>query len=175
MSSPDPELMEIYGTVKEASNSMTLAARIAAAVLGLGLMEADRKHVDNQREEAQRLNDIARHQEAQKMESMIDAMKMAEAAGATMATMDKQAFGSFIGKGLQNVAKANKAGPSLGSLAMGAAKKVAPTAAVLGAGYGAYKGVSAVRDYANDPKNTPTWGTKRDLKHNVNEYGQPDQ
>ena len=164
--------MEIYGTVKEA-NSMTLAARIAAAVLGMGLMEADRKHVDDQREEAKLLNDIARHQEAKKMESMIDAMKTAKVAGATMASMDKQAFGAFVGKGLQNVAKANKTGPSLGSLAMGAAKKVAPTAAVLGAGYGAYKGLSAVRDYANKPKNTQTWGTKRDLAHNVNQYGQP--
>ncbi len=174
MTDPDAELMEIYGTTKEA-NEVALAARIAAAVLGLGLMAADKKHVEEQKAEAELLNEIARHQEAEKMESMIDAMKMAEASGATMARagMDKVAIGAFIGKALGSAAKASQTGPTLGTVAMGAAKKVAPTAAVLGTGYLGYKGLSAARDYANTPKGNQTWGTKRPLRHNVSEWGYP--
>jgi hypothetical protein len=172
MRAPDAELLEIYGTVKEA-DATVLAARIAAAVLGLGLMEADREHVEEQREEAAMLNDLARYQEAKKMRAMVSAMEMAKSAGVTMASMHKEAFGAFVGKGLQNVAKANKSGPSLGSAAVGVVKKVAPTVAVLGAGLAGYKGLSALRDYANTPKSSGTWGTKRSLRHNVNEYGQP--
>ena len=248
MNAPDPELVEIYGTTKEAGAAdVALAARIAAAILGLGLMESDREHVADQKEEAAQLNEIARYEEAKKMHAMISAMKMAKSAGVTMAhasmdkeaisrkkvvdtahaalrrvgakdiadvprghrleksmqraygkvdtasanpafgdeathwartgrehpatkqnwlasalnmgkegaaSMNKAAFGAFLGKTLSAANTANKTGPSLGSLAMGGLKKVAPTAAVLGTGYAGYKGLSKLRDYGNTPKNT---------------------
>lgn len=173
MRTPDPQLMEIYGTDKLASKTnsrdMVLAAQVAAAILGMSLMNADRSHVANQELEAQRLNDVARGDEARRMEAMVNAMKMAKSAGAAMASMNKEAFGGTLASKLIPAVK--------GALTPGWKAKTLATAGTLGAGYAGYKGLSAIRDRATarTAPGAPTqFGSRTRLAHNVNEFGQPE-
>jgi hypothetical protein len=78
MNEPDPQLMQLYGTdelYKEAQQSgMPTAVRIAAALLGFGLLMGDRSSARSTREEAQRLNEIMRMMEEERMRPTIEAL-----------------------------------------------------------------------------------------------------
>jgi hypothetical protein len=178
----DAELSKIYGTTKEA-NEVALAARIAAAVLSLGLAAADKKHVENKSEEREHEHEESRDHEAHKMEAMIEALKSASVSGQILARavpageLDKVAFGAFMGNLATGAGKLMGAVPGgkalVGALTPSWKTKALATAGTLGAGYLGYKGVSALRDYANNPHGEETWGSKRPLQHNVNEFGVP--
>lgn len=160
MSAPNSELMAIYGTTKEAGDIAT-AARIAAAVLGLSLMRGDLDHVATKRMKHKEDTNAARAREAAKMQGAVDSLKMAEAAGTMMA---KVGIASLIGKA---------SGKVVGALTPGWKTKALATGGTLGAGIAGYKGLSAMRDYANKPKGDQTWGSKRPLAQGVSEWGYP--
>lgn len=160
MTTPNSELMSIYGTTKEAGDIAT-AARIAAAVLGLSLMKGDQMHVVNEKLKHEQETNNTRAQEAAKMQGVVDSLKMAEAAGVMMA---KVGIASFIGR---------NAGKVVGALTPGWKSKALVTGGTLGAGMAGYKGLSGLRDYANKPKGNQTWGAKRPLSQGVSEWGYP--
>lgn len=140
MGGPDRELVELYGNenlIKESGEALPTAAAIAAAILGLGAMMSDKKHQDELREEAARVNEMARLLEAKRMEATIDALMKqgsvrkanlkkiasirnealrqygyAHDVGILMAqqAMEKDAFGAFLARG---------AGKLLGGLGKG--------------------------------------------------------
>lgn len=160
MSQPDPELLRLYGTVKEAGDLST-AVRIATAILGLGLMSHDQDHVEDQKREQVQEHTETREDEAARMQSMESAMKTASVIGQRLARvappLQKQAFGA-----LGRIGKALTPGWKTKALGLGA---------VGAAGYVGYKGMSALRDYADEERGDQRWGAKRPLKQNVNEFG----
>lgn len=179
MSPPDLELLRVYGTTKEA-NEMALAARIATAVLSLGLMAADKKHVEHQAEKTEHEQEDKRGNEAENMEATLDALKSASVAGQILARavpvseLDKLAFGAFMGALANGASKVMGGAKGLvGALTPGWKTKALGIAGIAGAGYAGYKGLSALRDYASRPVGSEEWGAKRPLFHNVNEWGSP--
>ena len=177
---PDAQLVERYGTTKEAS--FALATRIAAAVLGASYLESDRQHVEEQREGHELEDREIRQQEAGKMDATISAMKMAEASGAVMARMEKQAFGAVLGKALTQtlptaagkvVGKVPGARKAFETVKPSLKTKALAAGGALATSYAGYKGLSALRDYADKPPTTQTWGSKRPLQHNVSSWGYP--
>jgi hypothetical protein len=171
MSAPDTQLTKIYGTTKEAGD-MALAARIAASVLGWGLMSASGHQADEEEQERAEELRARRDGEAQLMGPTIEAMKSASAAGRILARsvpaseLEKMALGEgLLGAG-KAVAKALQPGWKTKALAIGG------TAA---AGLAGYKGLAALRDYANTEQGDHRWGSLRPLQHNINEWGYPSE
>lgn len=166
---------------------MSVAARIAAAVLSLGLAASDKAHTEDKRREADQKSEEKREQEAQKMEAMIEALKSASVSGRILARaapaneFEKAAFGAFIGKAVG--ALAGGAGRAMGAIPGGKAlvgaltpgwkTKALAIGGTAAAGYAGYKGLSALRDYASTEPGDATWGSKRPLKHNINDWGYP--
>ncbi len=182
MTTPDPQLSQIYGTTKEASD-MGIAARIAAAVLSMGLASADKERRSEDKSERDKKTEEKRRDEADRMRAAIEALKTAGAnAGQTLARdFEKQAFGALMGKAVG--ALATGAGRAVGAVPGGRSlvgaltpsfkTKAIGTAGTLAAGYAGYKGLSALRNYASTEPGDMNWGAKRGLKHNVNEWGVP--
>jgi len=158
---PRSELLERYGTgelTKE--GSFPLAAKLALAILGIKAIEWDRESaLAEQAAEAE----SARAQEAATMAPIHDSLKygsaeeLAKSAGRMMA---KQAIGAPVFGALASAAKKTLTNP-----------KVLGTAAVAGGTYGAYKGMSALRDYRSGPQAPQRWGTGNRLRVGVSEYG----
>jgi hypothetical protein len=171
MVTPNQTLLELYGNdelLKEAN--LPLAATLAAAVLTLGLVHADRKHREAVEEESEHLLELARMAEASKMKQTTDALsKTAAAVGKLIvqAGQNKEAFaGALFTKALSTLGKA-AVSPT--------GRKAITGAGVLGAGYLGYKGLQKAKDYAESPGHTnASWGKANSpLMHNVNEYGYP--
>lgn len=188
MPSPDTQLCQIYGTTKEATD-MATAARIAAAVLSLGLASSDSSHVEEERERQQQEIDERRALEAERMSAMIGAMKSASVAGQILARavpaseFEKAAFGAFMGKavgalagGAGRLVGAVPGGKAVvGALTPGWKTKALAIGGTAATGYAGYKGLSALRDYASSaPGGDELWGAKRPIKHNINEWGYPE-
>lgn len=162
---------------------MALAARIAAAVLSLGMMAGDKRHVERQAEKTEREQENRREDNAENMEATLDALKSASISGQTLARavpvseLNKLAFGAFMGAMGTLAGKAVGAMPGakglVGALTPGWKTKALGLAGIAGVGYAGYKGLSALRDYASKPVGGEEWGSKRPLMHNVNEWGQP--
>lgn len=171
MSAPDSQLTQIYGTTKTAGD-MALAARIAASILGLGLMNSDRGLVEREEQEREEELQARRDGEAQRMGPTIEALKSASAAGQILARavpaheLEKAAVGEELMSAGKSVLKALQPGWKTKALAIGG------TAA---AGLAGYKGLSALRNYANTEHGDQLWGAKRPLMHNINEWGYPSE
>ena len=167
MSAHDSQLARIYGTTKQAGD-MALAARIAASILGLGLMSADRKQQAQEEEGREEELQARRDGEAQRMSQTTDALKSASVAGQILAravpAAELEKAGGGFGDTGKAVLKALQPGWKTKALAIGG------TAAT---GLVGYKGLSALRNYANTEHGEQQWGAKRPLRHNINEWGQP--
>ena len=186
MSEPNAELSRIYGNSKEASAE--LAARIAKAMLGFSVMRGDQSHVEGAHDQEALDEEIARAVEAERMSSMINAMKTAQVIGKFMAraeelpSLEKDAFiGKLLtetlplaaGKVVGKIPGAQAVSRGLGTLKPGWKGKALATGGALGLTYGGYKGLSAARDYANKEPSNQAWGKNRPLTHNVSEWGYP--
>lgn len=154
---------------------MGIAARIAAAVLSMGLASSDKERRSEDKEERDKKTDEKRQQEADRMRAAIEALKTAgdqsgrilargieKAAATPLATQAGRLVGKIPGmKALNNAVTPGWKTKAVGVAATGAA------------GLAGYKGLSALRNYASTEPGDMSWGAKRNLKHNVNEYGYP--
>lgn len=98
------------------------------------------------------------------------------AAGATAAAALPR--GSKLVGGMVNAAKttaeAAPAAAAVGKAGIGWKGKALGAAGVLGASYGAYKGMQGVRNVMSEPAHeTQRWGTERPVMHNVSDFGYP--
>lgn len=173
-----------------------IAARLAAAILGISVLEDDSEHASNQRAEAELMNQELRELEARKMDQTISSLKHAEAlmmgivkaaAQASAELMEKEAMGlgttivggalragkKSLGGAAQAAGRLMPEGPAKKSLlGLGTKAKLVGGAAVLGTGYAGYKGMQAARDYMQSQPHG-VYGKGPAIAHNINEYGYP--
>lgn len=185
--------------VKEAETP--IAARLAAAILGVSLLESDSNRVEEVQQTAEAMNEVFRELEARKMSQTTGALKHAEvmlqsivkaAAQASADLMAKEAMGipaailggavragSAFKKGFGGAAQAAGRLMPAGSpaqkswLGLGTKAKLVGTAGVLGAGYAGFKGMQAARDYMQAQPHG-VYGKGPAIAHNVNEFGYPE-
>lgn len=164
---------------------MGIAARIAAAVLSMGLASSDKERRSEDKEERDKKTDERRQQEAARMQAAIVALKTAgDQSGRILARgVEKTAaFQAGLSMGAATPL-ATQAGRLVGKIpgakalnnavTPGWKAKAVGVAATGAAGLAGYKGLSALRNYASTEPGDMNWGAKRNLKHNVNEYGYP--
>src|SRR5690606_7373512 len=158
------------------SSNMPIAARLAAAILGVSLLDDDSQHIAEQKAEAGEMNAVLRMLEAQKMSQTVNGLKYAQAliepmvkaaAMASIELMDKEALGPLantlidgakrlggaVDKGIGGAAQAAGRLMPAGSnaqksfLGLSTKAKLLGGAGLLGTGYAGYKGLQATRDY----------------------------
>lgn len=172
-----------------------IAAQLAAAILGVGVLENDRQHVAQLEEEAELMNEELRGLEARKMDQTISALKHAEvelglvvkaAAMEAALLMNKMSAGGLglvgaavrrsIGGAAQAAGRLMPAGSKAQKswVGLGTKAKVLGGAAALGTGYAGFKGLQATRDYMQSQPHGTYGGKSPAVMHNVNEFGHPE-
>lgn len=163
-----------------------IAARLAAAILGVGILNADAEHVSTQQAEAEEMNAQLRMLESQKMDQTISALKHAQAmiepmlkaaAIASAELMQKEAIAVRVGFGgaAQAAGRLMPAGSNAQKswMSLSTKAKLLGGAGLLGTGYAGYKGMQAARDYVQAQPHG-VYGKGPAIMHNVNEYGYPE-
>lgn len=161
-----------------------IAAQLAAAILGIGVLESDRAHVAEQDQEAEAMNEVLRELEARKMHQTISSLKYAAAAlgpvvkAAAMeasAQLDKTSMpiaSSIIGAGRALKQGFGGAAQAAGRLMpqMSTKTKLIGGAALAGTAYAGLKGLQAGRDYMRAQPHG-NYGKGPAVMKNVNEFG----
>lgn len=160
-----------------------IAAQLAAAILGIGVLESDRAHVAEQDQEAAMMNEVLRELEARKMDQTISALKHAEAllgpavkaAAMEAAHLDKTSMpmaGTLVGAGRALKQGFGGAAQAAGRLmpTLSTKTKLIGGAALAGTAYAGFKGLQAGRDYMRAQPHG-NYGKGPAVMKNVNEFG----
>lgn len=171
------QLAKKYGTEEIAKEGSLGLAQIASALVNLGLMVADKAHLDHAVHQAEEHEEEARHETAADMSSTNDGLhKAAEMAAVHAGRLQAKTAMGIPWASMGNAAKgaAGGVGKAISAVAPGWKGKALMTAGVGAAGYGAYKAMQGTRDFFSEPTHsTQSWGQKRPVMHNVSEYGYP--